>query len=357
MKNYFVIIISVIITVGLYGCTKEQGCINPEACNFSQSAEEDDGSCYLPGDECDDGIDTTILDQYTNTCQCEGVDPSMGCIDDTACNYSTSANTDDGSCYFIGDSCDDGNNNTLNDTWSSSCACTGELLGCTSTSACNYNSEADIDDESCYFIGDSCDDGNNNTLNDTWSSSCACTGELLGCTSTSACNYNSDADLDDGSCGFIGDSCNDGNSATINDTWSNTCDCEGIDPSTSCSTEGNGSVAITFGVYTDSWSGECQYRIHLTGDQTNATDWIFPDTDNADNSVTWYFTGYNWTMQVEDSYGDGKGPGGYYYATCLATDLVTLITLVNTPFTTGYSSSTDFIIGSGVANPSISDDN
>jgi hypothetical protein len=74
--------------------------------------------------------------------------------------------------------------------------------------------------------------------------------------------------------------------------------------------------------------------------------------------VTWYVTDIPYlTMQVVDSYGDGKGPGGYYYATCLATDLVTLITLVNTPFTTGYSSSTDFATGSGVGNPYISDDN
>ena len=160
------------------GCTKEQGCTNPEACNFSQSAEEDDGSCYLPGDECDDGNDFTTLDQYTNTCQCEGV--NIGCSNISACNYDASVNTDDGSCYFEGDSCDDGNGATINDTWSSSCSCSGELLGCTFSSACNYNSDADLDDGSCYFVGDSCDDGNSATGNDTWNNNCYCEGDICG---------------------------------------------------------------------------------------------------------------------------------------------------------------------------------
>ena len=264
------------------GCTKEQGCTNPEACNFSQSAEEDDGSCYLPGEECDDGIDTTILDQYTNTCQCEGIDPSLGCTNDTACNYSNSANIDDESCYFIGDSCDDGNSDTLNDSWSNSCSCSGELPGCTSTNACNYNSDADIDDESCYFIGDSCDDGYSTTLNDTWSSSCSCTGDLLGCTSTNACNYNSAADIDDDSCYFIGDSCDDGYSATTNDTWSNSCICTGELPGCtsiiacnynaeaelddgSCYFEGDTCDDGNSSTTNDTWSNSCVCEGYLSG--------------------------------------------------------------------------------------------
>ena len=168
----FVILIS--------GCTKEQGCTNFQACNFSHTADEDDGSCYLPGDSCDDGINSTILDQYTNICQCEGVDPSVGCLNEEACNYSAFANTDDGSCSFIGDICDDGNSATGNDTWSNSCSCEGGLLGCTISSACNYNSDAEIDDNSCAFVGDSCDDGDPNSANDVWSNSCACEGHLCG---------------------------------------------------------------------------------------------------------------------------------------------------------------------------------
>ncbi|MDB0025428.1 hypothetical protein N9D95_02700 [Flavobacteriales bacterium] len=50
-----------------------------------------------------------------------------GCLDPTACNYESSANTDDGSCEF------------------ESCA------GCTDSAACNYDEEALVDDQSCSF--------------------------------------------------------------------------------------------------------------------------------------------------------------------------------------------------------------
>ena len=195
------------------GCTKEEGCTNPDACNFSQSAEEDDGSCHLPGDDCDDGDDSTILDQYINTatnaviCQCVGVDLTLGCMDDTACNYSTSAETDDGSCSFTGDNCDDGNSATINDTWSNTCDCIGIvlILGCMDDTACNYSAIANTDDGSCLFIGDSCDDGIFNTINDTWSNTCVCEGDdlILGCMDDLFLEYDPTANVDDSSCSTL----------------------------------------------------------------------------------------------------------------------------------------------------------
>jgi uncharacterized protein (TIGR02145 family) len=100
----FLLITSVLL---FSGCTKEEGCTNPDACNFSQSAEEDDGSCHLPGDDCDDGDDSTILDQYINTatnaiiCQCLGVDLILGCTDDLFIEYDPTANLDDNSCSTL----------------------------------------------------------------------------------------------------------------------------------------------------------------------------------------------------------------------------------------------------------------
>ena len=70
--KYFVTLLLIISAFLFSGCTKEQGCTNPDACNFSQSAEEDDGSCYLPGYECDDGNSTTLNDSWNFLCSCEG---------------------------------------------------------------------------------------------------------------------------------------------------------------------------------------------------------------------------------------------------------------------------------------------
>lgn len=48
-----------------------------------------------------------------------------GCTDAGACNYDCTANTEDDSCYYIGDSCNDGDENTTDDFIQSDCNCTG----------------------------------------------------------------------------------------------------------------------------------------------------------------------------------------------------------------------------------------
>ena len=53
--------------------------------------------------------------------------PVLGCMDDEACNYNSEANLDDGSCDY--DSC----------------------AGCTDSEASNYDMDATIDDGSCSY--------------------------------------------------------------------------------------------------------------------------------------------------------------------------------------------------------------
>jgi hypothetical protein len=51
----------------------------------------------------------------------------LGCVDMNACNYDSLANTENGSCYFTGDICDDGDSSTFNDVWTSNCECQGAV--------------------------------------------------------------------------------------------------------------------------------------------------------------------------------------------------------------------------------------
>jgi subtilisin-like proprotein convertase family protein len=48
------------------------GCTDQEACNFNPTALEDDGSCVYPGDACDDGDENTINDTIDENCDCVG---------------------------------------------------------------------------------------------------------------------------------------------------------------------------------------------------------------------------------------------------------------------------------------------
>jgi hypothetical protein len=56
------------------------------------------------------------------------VGPIQGCTDSLACNYLPFANVDDGSCWIIGATCDDGNALTENDVVTANCECQGILI-------------------------------------------------------------------------------------------------------------------------------------------------------------------------------------------------------------------------------------
>ena len=208
------------------------GCTASEACNFNPEAVEENFTCIFPNDPCDDGDDLTVNDAIGTDCTCAG--ELLGCTETIACNYNVNAIIDDGSCLFVGDACDDNDVFTQNDMYSAECICMGEMvpeiLGCTATEACNYDATATIDDGSCELPGFPCDDNNPATENDLLGADCICAGILLGCTEPAACNYNSEASLDDGSCLFPGDACDDGIEATISDTYGSDCACSGIVP-------------------------------------------------------------------------------------------------------------------------------
>ncbi len=111
------------------------------------------------------------------------------------------------------------------------------ILGCTDNAACNYNSAATQDDGSCLYQNATCDDGNASTTNDVVNGNCQCAGEAIvnGCTNPQACNYNAAANVDNGSCLIQGAACNDNNANTSNDVINSSCQCVGTPSNTGAS--------------------------------------------------------------------------------------------------------------------------
>ena len=69
----------------------------------------------------------------------------------------------------------------------------------------NYNSEAEVDDGSCEYYVEGCMDVNATNYNSTVEvddGSCEYPEPVKGCTNETANNYNSTAEVDDGSCDF-----------------------------------------------------------------------------------------------------------------------------------------------------------
>ena len=139
------------------------GCTDDSACNFTSLATDDDGSCVYPGDECDDGDEMSYADSLSTDCVCEGIPVILGCTDDGACNFNELANTDDGSCSVI-DEC-------------GICGGPGAVLDC----GCEPIPEGDCD---CF--GNVLENG----------------GCGLGCTYSFAENYDPEATTNDFTCEY-----------------------------------------------------------------------------------------------------------------------------------------------------------
>jgi uncharacterized delta-60 repeat protein len=209
------------------------GCTNPLACNYNPLANQDDGSCIMPGTACNDNNPNTINDSIGPNCNCVGELIVPGCTDPASCNYNPLANQDNGTCLYPGVLCDDNNPNTINDSINPDCICIGNVIvyGCTDPLSCNYNPLANVNDNSCLYPDTPCNDNNPDTFNDILDSNCNCVGTLYiyGCMDPGACNYDASAN-DPGTvlCLFPGSPCDDGNNLTINDTLNANCQCVGI---------------------------------------------------------------------------------------------------------------------------------
>jgi len=119
---------------------------------------------FMNGDQDDEWRDVLAFDAC----------PVTGCTDETACNYDADATVDDGSCTFIEVGECDCDGNVLDECGvcggsgiaEGECDCDGNVLdacgncggsetsGCTDSEACNYDSGASCDDGSCTYIAE-----------------------------------------------------------------------------------------------------------------------------------------------------------------------------------------------------------
>ena len=158
-------------------CLGDAGCTDIDACNYDETAMTDDGSCTYPGDACDDMDETTINDLLNDDCICVGDSAIFGCTDSLSCTYNELATVDDGSCLYL-DALDECGGDCFEADSLGNCIET-IMYGCLDSLACNFVVDANTEDESCEFPGDSCDDMDENTENDTLNVDCICVGDTI----------------------------------------------------------------------------------------------------------------------------------------------------------------------------------
>lgn len=144
---------------------------------------------------------------------CSACSEVLGCTDSSACNYDPTAGINDGTCNYGGCL----NNLACNYEPTSMCD-NGSCIfpGCNNPNACNFNPLAGCDDGSCILPG--CTDLNACNYN---AATICDDGSCVypGCTDGSACNYNPIAGCDDSSCYYPYSSCNDAYPESVLDTW------------------------------------------------------------------------------------------------------------------------------------------
>jgi hypothetical protein len=262
------------------------GCMDIEACNYDEAAT-DVGSCdydscagCMDENACNYDSDATIDDNESceyaeefydcagiclNDVDDDGVCDELevpGCTDIAACNFDELATDDDGSCTYPEEDYLDCDGNCLNDVDGDGVCDELEVAGCTDMAACNYDEFATDDDGSCTYPEEDYLDCDGNCLNDADGDGVCDELEVAGCTNMDACNYDELATDDDGSCVLVGDSCDDGDENTINDTIDANCECVG-------EVDGVAEARLAFGLFPNPTTGEV--TLAVTGFHTGVT--------------------------------------------------------------------------------------
>ncbi len=155
-------------TIQLVGGVWVNACATVGDANSDAACAEDCPGVGNIGDACDDMDATTENDVVQADCSCAGTAITFDCPIEMV---------------NIGDACDDGDAATENDVISANCECAGTatgVSGCTDMNACNYDATATTDDGSCYLVGDVCDDGDPATSGDVYTDCATCAGTTIG---------------------------------------------------------------------------------------------------------------------------------------------------------------------------------
>ena len=132
------------------------------------------------------------------------IEKTFGCMDSLAVNYIDSVNTDDGSCYYM-PGCTNSSyleyytQGFVADYNNGSCL-TQAIWGCTDSTAFNYDTTANIDNGGCTPVIYGCMESLAFNYNPLANTPDTCIAYLYGCTDPTMFNYNSLANSDDGSC-------------------------------------------------------------------------------------------------------------------------------------------------------------
>ena len=205
------------------------GSASTDICGVCNGGVEDLEDCT----ECEEGIDldcagvcggSAIIDECG---VCTGDNSTCtGCMDNTACNYDSNATIGDDSCIFPESEDVDCNGNciavidcngecgggAINDECGVCGGDNSSCSGCTNSSACNYDLNATIEDDSCIFPESEDVDCNGNciavidcngecgggAINDECGVCAGDNSSCSGCTDDTACNYDADAKINSG---------------------------------------------------------------------------------------------------------------------------------------------------------------
>ena len=141
------------------------------------------------------------------TCSNYCVLPVLGCTDELACNYASNANVDEGCFYSIQYyDCDNACNNDVD---GDNVCDELEIVGCIDPTAFNYNNLATDADDCESFIFGCTDPTQYNYVQEANTENGSCVPYIYGCTNSDAFNYDSLANSDNGSCVEVLEGCAD----------------------------------------------------------------------------------------------------------------------------------------------------